>query len=86
MSLQISLFIMTFPIAMGSHLKDKELLKEIAEKLKSLRHEKGLSQEDVYNDTGIHISRIETSKVNITVSTLNTLCKYFDINLKEFFN
>lgn len=85
MSLQICLFILTFPIVMGSHIKDKELLNEIAEKLKSLRYKKGLTQEDVYNDTGIHISRVETSKVNISVSTLNALCKYFDISLKEFF-
>ncbi|WP_299896727.1 helix-turn-helix transcriptional regulator [uncultured Aquimarina sp.] len=51
-----------------------------------MRHEKGLTQEDVYNDTGIHISRIERSKVNITVSTLSALCDYFGITLSDFFN
>lgn len=69
---------------MGSHLKNIELLRQITTKLKSLREEKGLTQEDVYNDTGIHISRIERSKVNITVSTLSALCDYFDIKLSDF--
>ncbi|WP_282087169.1 helix-turn-helix domain-containing protein [Aquimarina algiphila] len=74
---------MTLPL-MGSHLKNIELLRQITTKLKSLREEKGLTQEDVYNDTGIHISRIERSKVNITVSTLSALCDYFDIKLSDF--
>lgn len=69
---------------MKSQLKDTELLKVIAEKLKVIRYEKGLTQEDVYNDTGVHISRIETARVNITVSTLNALCKYYDISLVDF--
>lgn len=69
---------------MKSQLKDTELLKVIAKKLKVIRYEKGLTQEDVYNDTGVHISRIETARVNITVSTLNALCKYYDISLVDF--
>ncbi|WP_298539978.1 helix-turn-helix transcriptional regulator [uncultured Aquimarina sp.] len=75
---------MTLPL-MGSHLKNTELLQQITSKLKYLRQEKGLTQEDVYNDTGIHISRIERSKVNITVSTLSALCDYFDIKISDFF-
>lgn len=71
---------------MGGHLKNTKLLQQIALKLKSLREEKGLTQEDVYNDTGIHISRIETSRINITVSTLSALCCYFEIPISNFFD
>lgn len=70
---------------MGSHLKDEILLQKISTKLKILREKAKLTQEDVYNDTGIHISRIETGKVNITVSTLSALCDYFNLKLSTFF-
>jgi len=70
---------------MGGHFRNDKLLQQISTQLKLLREKKGLTQEDVYNDTGVHISRIETSKVNITVSTLDALCKYFDISLSSFF-
>ena len=70
---------------MGSRLKNEKLLQQISIQLKRNREKKELTQEDVYNDTGIHISRIETGKVNITVSTLAALCDYFDLNLSEFF-
>ncbi|HIW20174.1 MAG TPA: helix-turn-helix domain-containing protein, partial [Candidatus Alistipes pullicola] len=44
-----------------------------------------LTQEEVYIDTQIHIARIETARVNISVSTLKALCDYFDITLSDFF-
>ena len=46
--------------------------------------ESGLIRKDVYNDTSIHIGRIETSKANLSVDTLSSLCKYFKINLSDF--
>ena len=67
-----------------SQLKDIKLLQKIALILKELRDEKELSQEEVYNDTNIHIGRIETGKGNISVSTLAALCKYYGIKLSDF--
>jgi len=67
-----------------ANLKDIKLLQKIALILKELREEKKLSQEEVYNDTNIHIGRIETGKGNISVSTLATLCKYYQIKLSDF--
>lgn len=66
-------------------IRNEELLLDIAEKIKQLRAERSLTQEDVYNDTGIHIARIETGTSNITISTLNALLGYFGVTLKEFF-
>lgn len=69
-----------------SQQKDLELLSYIAQKLKTLRAMKNVSQQDVLNDTNIHIARIETGKLNVSVSTLSQLCKYFNITLTDFFN
>ena len=70
---------------MGHQIKDAELLRQIALKLKRLRETKGVSQRDVLDETDIHIARIETAKVNISVSTLAGLCRYFNISLADFF-
>jgi transcriptional regulator with XRE-family HTH domain len=67
-------------------LKNDELIKQIVLLIKQLREERGLTQEDVYNDTGIHIARIETAKVNISISTLQALTMYFEISLENFFS
>ncbi len=66
--------------------RDTNLLDAIACRLKVLRAVKEVSQETVYEDTGIHIGKIETAKYNITVSTLSRLCNYYGISLKEFFD
>ena len=44
------------------------LLEAIAGRLKELRAKKGVSQEIVYEDTGVHIGKIETARYNITLS------------------
>ena len=68
-----------------AQIKDEELLAAIVMGLKALRMKKGITQEDFFNDTGIHISRIETGKVNVSISTLIAIVSYFDISLTVFF-
>lgn len=60
---------------------------EIAKKVKALREKdkRGLTQEAFYNDTGIHIGRIESGASNISVSTLEAVCRYFGLTLEQFF-
>lgn len=65
---------------------NNELHKLIALRLKTLRKLHGVTQEDVLNDTGIHIARIEAGKLDITVTTLERLCNYFEVSLEEFFS
>ncbi|WP_282133015.1 helix-turn-helix domain-containing protein [Cellulophaga baltica] len=86
MSLQTSLILLNFHNSMKGQIRNEELLLKIALKFKELRSLKGVTQEEVYNDTGVHISRIETGKINITVSTLEHLCIYFNLELWEFFS
>ncbi|MBO9732612.1 MAG: helix-turn-helix transcriptional regulator [Chitinophaga sp.] len=69
---------------MAKQIRNNKLLKGIAAILKELREAKDVSQEEVYNDTNIHVGRIETAKANPTVSTLSALCKYFGITLSDF--
>ena len=65
-------------------IRDNKLLQKIAIVIKQLREGYSLTQEDVYNDTNIHVGRIETAKANLSVSTLSALCKYFKISLSDF--
>ena len=66
-------------------IRDNKLLQKISIVIKKLREEKGLTQEDVYNDINIHVGRIETAKGNLSVSTLSALCKYFKVRISDFF-
>lgn len=65
-------------------IRDTKLLQRIALVIKELREKKEMSQEEVYNETNIHVGRIETAKANLSVSTLSALCKFFKISLSEF--
>ncbi len=66
--------------------RDTTLLEAIAGRLKELRAGKGVSQETVYEDTGVHIGKIETARYNVTASTLSKLCNYYGITLTKFFD
>jgi predicted transcriptional regulator len=85
MSLNIVFVILLFASMVKKQLIDTELLNKMIILLKQLRNEKSLSQEDVYNDTGIHVARIEAGKGNVTVSTLSKLLKYYEIPMSSFF-
>jgi transcriptional regulator with XRE-family HTH domain len=68
-----------------AQIKDTILLNSIVVGLKTVRKDGQVTQEDFYNDTGIHISRIETGKVNITISTLKVILDYYNVSLSDFF-
>lgn len=65
--------------------KDVELLK-LAKRVANLRNQKGISQLNAYNDTGIHFGRIELGTRDVSYSTLIKLCNYFEISMAEFFD
>ena len=68
-----------------AQIKNIKLLQAIAVLLKELRAKKKLSQQEVNNDTGIHLGRLETGKHNFSVSTLDAICKYYEISTAEFY-
>ena len=65
-------------------MENTELLLTLANRLKELRKQKNVTQEDVYNDTGIHVARIEQGKRDISFTTLCKLADYFGVNINEF--
>jgi len=84
-SLIFHISIPIFPQVMGKKSVNKELLWKIAKRVKTLREEKGITQEVFYNDTGIHIGRIERAQRNISVTTLDQICTYLEVDLAVFF-
>lgn len=60
-------------------------LLELASRVREIRTRAGVTQEQVYEDTNIHIGRIETGKFNISINTLYRICTYFKISVKDFF-
>lgn len=62
-----------------------KLLKKIALRIKELRERNGVTQENFYNDTGINIGRIERAICDLSMTTLERICVYFNISIKEFF-
>lgn len=69
---------------MENSIKEAALF-QLAKRVKELRRQKGVSQQNAYNDTGIHFARIEQGKIDISHTTLHRICEYFDISLKDFF-
>ncbi len=71
-------------------MKDKDdqnfdFLKDLANRIKGLREARNLTQEDAYNDTGIHFGRIETGKWDPKFSTIIRISAYFNLSVTEFF-
>jgi transcriptional regulator with XRE-family HTH domain len=64
-------------------MKNDEILLNLANRLKQLRKAKNLTQEQVLNDTGIHIVRIEQGKRVVSYTTLVRLADYFKVELEK---
>jgi transcriptional regulator with XRE-family HTH domain len=61
------------------------VLLNLAKRIKNLRIKKGVTQQNAYNDTGIHFARIEQGKRDISYTTIHKICIYFDITKETFF-
>lgn len=65
--------------------KETEVILRIAKKIKQIREEKNITIENFYIDTNIHISRVESGKVNFSINTLIIICNYLEVRLDDFF-
>lgn len=68
---------------------DEEGLKLLAKRLKEIRLEKGVSQEELSYRSEItlsQIARIETVRTNPTVSTIFKFARALEVPLKDLFN
>jgi len=60
----------------------------VGQKLKMLRDKKGLTLEEVSQNTGVsvsYLSRIESGQVNVSIATLQKLATFYEKNLLYFF-
>ncbi len=60
-------------------ITEEKLLQSIVQELISVRKEKGLTQQQVFIDTGIHIGRIEQGKRSMALTTFINLCTYYEV-------
>jgi transcriptional regulator with XRE-family HTH domain len=65
-------------------MEQREVLLHLAKKVKQLRIEKGVTQEQMYNDTGIHVARIEQGNRDVSYTTLVKIATYFEVSLSYF--
>jgi transcriptional regulator with XRE-family HTH domain len=68
---------------------DEEGLKLLAKRLKEIRAEKGISQEELAYRSELtlsQIARIETTKTNPTISTLFKIIRTLEISPSDLFN
>ncbi len=65
--------------------RNNEFILSISERLKEVRENKKITQEIVVYDTGINIGRIESGQRDISLTTIKTLCDYYEITIRDFF-
>ncbi len=68
-----------------AHRRDEKLIRQVMDKMRELRKTRGLTQDAVYEDTGVQIKVYETGTYNPTITTIAILCCYFGVTLEEFF-
>ncbi|MCD7968782.1 MAG: helix-turn-helix domain-containing protein [Alistipes sp.] len=66
--------------------KDKALLIEVGRRLRELRLEQNITNEKIDETLKISIYRYEKALVNVSLSNLALICKYYKISLSELLN
>lgn len=64
--------------------RDDAMLQAIAAKLKELRAKTGMTQLAVAKKTGQNIGRMEAAQSNMTISSLEKTCQFYEISLEDF--
>lgn len=67
----------------------KKILVQFGEKVRELRKEKGLSQEELSYKSDLHrtyIGMIERAEKNITLANIEKIAKGLNVELNELFN
>lgn len=68
-----------------AQFKDPEMSAKVAATIKLLRNKKNISQEQMYVDTNLNVSRIESADNNISLGNLSKIAQYFEMQLSDFF-
>jgi transcriptional regulator with XRE-family HTH domain len=69
-------------------IRDEKLLKRFARNLKKARNARGLSQEDLADKSGLalsQIARIDSGRLNTSISTVYAILKALNAEANELF-
>lgn len=72
-----------------SLMQDQTLLKEFGKRIRQLRNERKLSQEELAELTGFHrtyIGMVERGERNLSLSNIGVFAKTFDLSISELFD
>lgn len=69
---------------MSKHYRNERLIKAVGTKLRLIREEQKLTQENVAFQSDIYLTEIENGHTNITIGKLVELCDLYKISLKDF--
>jgi transcriptional regulator with XRE-family HTH domain len=58
-------------------------LLELARRLKAVRVARGQTLQEVYDETGIHVARLETGRRSAAFVTVALLCRYYHVELAK---
>ena len=76
-------------ICLVKYLKDKDFIKKFGQKLKQIREEKGISQEQLALLTEIsqsQIARTELGQINTSISHVSTYAKFLKVEARILFD
>jgi transcriptional regulator with XRE-family HTH domain len=65
--------------------REKGFARAVVSRIKKLREQKGITLQEFYNDTGIHLARIESEERDLRIGTVKQICDYFGVSVTEFF-
>jgi transcriptional regulator with XRE-family HTH domain len=71
-----------------TNLKNRKLLMALGKRVRKLREEKGISMRHLAADANIEysqIAKIETGKINTTVTTADAIARALNIALEDLF-
>lgn len=69
---------------MSKHYRNERLIKAVGTKLRLIREELKLTQENVAFQSDIYLTEIENGYTNISIGKLVELCDLYKISLKDF--
>ncbi len=70
-------------------MDNRDILIKFGQRVRELRKEKNLSQEELSFKAGVHrtyIGMIERGEKNITLVNIEKIAKAFNVDIKELFN
>jgi transcriptional regulator with XRE-family HTH domain len=65
--------------------REKGFARAVVSRIKKLREQKGITLQEFYNDTGIHLARIESEERDLRIGTVKQICDYFGVSVTEIF-